>query len=68
MQLEKARMLREIWTARGSPACEYPVVDRVYNLAADTGGEGLYDVWQDGPPWLTAGLSQSTMSGQGVNQ
>ena len=30
MQLEKPRMLREIWTAKGSPACDYPVEDRVY--------------------------------------
>ena len=39
MQLEKARMLREIWTARGSPACDHPGVDSVYYLAADTGDE-----------------------------
>ena len=39
MQLENPRMLREIWTTRGSPACDHPLVDRVYYLAADTGDE-----------------------------
>ena len=39
MRLEKAKMLREVWTARGSPACDHPVADKVYYLAADTGDE-----------------------------
>ena len=39
MQLENARMSRAGWTAKGSPACDHPMVDCVYYLTADTGDE-----------------------------
>ncbi len=37
MKADEVRQLREAWKARGSPPCEHAIVDREYDLGADTG-------------------------------